>query len=181
MKNLLRVWLSAPWQAEFSLFCIKFAHRGHLLPSRAVLLDVNLRQTIYNRVVRRILAILIVVLTGLPAITPLFALGGAPDLNRPACCRRDGKHHCMLMDMDESTSSSAETKSVKPAYIGERCPYGSKAMPVTVHPDWTLATASAIFAGVVAHPAVAPQQEAKRRVSTDRSSQKRGPPAISLA
>jgi hypothetical protein len=146
---------------------------------------VNSGETIYNRVVRRILAILIVVLTGLPAIAPLFALGGGSDLNRPACCRRDGKHHCMLMDMDESTSSSAlasgVTKSVKSAYIGERCPYGSKAMPVTVHPDWTLATASAIFAGVVAHPAAAPQQDAKRRVSTDRSSQKRGPPAISLA
>jgi hypothetical protein len=127
--------------------------------------------------VRRILAILILLITGLPAITPLFALGGGTDLNRPACCRRDGKHHCMLMDMEDTSTSSTATKSVKPAYIGERCPYGSKAMPVTVHPDWTLAPASAIFAGVLAHPAAAPEQEAKRRVSADRSRQKRGPPS----
>ncbi len=131
---------------------------------------------------RRILAILIVVLTGLPAITPFLARGGGSDLNRPACCRRDGKHHCMLVDMDETASSSATAiagaKNFKAAYIGERCPYGSKAMPVPVHRVWTLATASAVFAGVVTHPAVAPQQEAKRRVSADRSSQKRGPPGL---
>ncbi len=130
---------------------------------------------------RRLLAILIAILVGLPTITPLFALSTGDDLSRPACCRRDGKHHCMLADMDMSGASSSNRPGFNAPTISERCPYGAKSVPSTSHPDWSLDTAQAVFAGVVAHPAVVPQTESKRRVSADRSRQKRGPPAISLA
>jgi hypothetical protein len=130
--------------------------------------------------VRRLLAILIAILVGLPTITPLFALSTGDDLSRPACCRRDGKHHCMLADMDMSGPSSNRAGFNAPS-VSERCPYGAKSVPSTSHPDWSLDTAQAVFAGVVAHPAVAPQTESKRRVSSDRSRQKRGPPASLLA
>lgn len=132
-------------------------------------------ENLYNRTVRRLLALAIAVLIVLPAISPLFALSGAGDPSRPACCRRDGKHHCMLVDMDGTASSSATR--VTAVTVSERCPYGAKTIPGTTHPDWSLQTREAIFAGIVAHPSVAPQDESKRRISADRSRQKRGPPA----
>jgi hypothetical protein len=133
--------------------------------------------------VRRLLAIAIAVLICLPAIAPLFALSGGDDPNLPACCRRDGKHHCMLVDMDGmarpsvATSGGQSSPRASAAIVSERCPYGSQSTPGSIHPDWTLRTSAAIFAGIVSHPSVAPQTESKRRVSADRSRQKRGPPS----
>ncbi len=135
---------------------------------------------------RRILAIAIAILIGLPSVTPLFALGGGGDPTRPACCRRDGKHHCMMMEMGDGASSSGAARSgAQPAgarmtgtAISERCPYGPQSVPGAVHPDWSLRTSAAIFAGVTAHPAVAAQTESKWRIARDRSRQKRGPPSV---
>jgi len=145
----------------------------------------SLRVGCYNRLVRRLLAILIATLVALPAFSPLFALGGDSDAGRPACCRRDGKHHCMLADMsmdrEMSGSSSSDQRGITASKVSEHCPYGAQVMPGAAHPDRTPQTSQAVFAGIVAHPAVAPQTESKRRVSADRSRQKRGPPASFLA
>ncbi len=140
---------------------------------------------VYNHVVRRLLAIAIVLILGLPAVSPLFALTGADDPNLPACCRRDGKHHCMGMagmssdgsTQNASTQTGSTQTQVGIATLSERCPFGSHSLPGTPHPDWTLSTSAAIFAGIVSHPSVSPQTESKRRISADRSRQKRGPPS----
>ena len=87
----------------------------------------------------------------------------------------------MLVDMNMSGSSSSSHSGFSAPVVSERCPYGAPSAPTMSHPDWTLDTAQAVFAGVVSHPAVAPQTESKRRVSADRSRHKRGPPAISLS
>jgi hypothetical protein len=135
-------------------------------------------QTLYNRAVRRLLALAIAVLIVLPAISPLFALSsGGADPSRPACCRRDGKHHCMSADMDGNASSTQSGTRLTAAMVSERCPYGAKALPGSIHPDWTLHIQKAVFAGIVAHPAAASQTESKRRISADRSKRKRGPPS----
>ncbi|HWZ52423.1 MAG TPA: hypothetical protein VNW54_13260 [Granulicella sp.] len=134
---------------------------------------------------RRILAITLMLIFGLPMISPLFALGGDAQANLPACCRRDGIHHCMMgMNMD-STSTGASASSgagsrTTAAIVTERCPYGAQAMPVAVHEGWTLDTSAAVFAGLVSHPAGSPQTESKRRVASLRARQKRGPPVLSL-
>jgi len=147
-------------------------------------MSTSCRENLYNRAVRRLLALAITVLIVLPAISPLFALGlgSAGDPTRPACCRRDGKHHCMLVEMPDtdraaSLSSTRSGTRVTAATVSERCPYGAKTLPGSAHPDWSLQTGEAIFAGVIAHPALAPQTESKRRISADRSRQKRGPPS----
>jgi hypothetical protein len=125
---------------------------------------------------------------GLPMISPLFAMEGDAG-NLPACCRRDGQHHCMMMAgmMMAATSSGASASSnpnpgTQPtvATVTARCPYGPQGLPGAVHRDWTLDTASAVFAGLMAHPAGSPQTESKRRVSSVRARHKRGPPVISL-
>jgi hypothetical protein len=62
----------------------------------------------------------------------------------------------------------------------EKCPY----VPMTyvaLHSESSIPTvAEAFYAGVLSHPAVAPQTEARYRVAFSRSRQKRGPPAKPL-
>jgi hypothetical protein len=139
---------------------------------------------------RRLLAITLMLLFGLPMITLLFALDADAAMNLPACCRRDGKHHCMTMAMggmkmaSSGMSASSDAKDTgnrkTVAVVSERCPYGAQAMPGAVHRDWTLDVSSAVFAGIVAHPAGTPQTESKRRVASLRARHKRGPPMLTL-
>jgi hypothetical protein len=130
--------------------------------------------------VRRFYAIALLLLFVLPVIAPLLALGqGIDDTTLPACCRRDGKHNCLLR-MNPAMAAFAQRGPSAATVVGERCPYGSHALPSLAHRDWSAETADAIFAGLVAHPATAPQTEARRRISALRSNQKRGPPSLSL-
>jgi hypothetical protein len=63
---------------------------------------------------RRISAILLLLLFGFSLLTPLF--GSDDESNLPACCRRAGKHHCSMTGSGGSTSNG-------PAFRGNgRCP-----------------------------------------------------------
>jgi len=61
---------------------------------------------------RRTLALLLIALFSTSLFTPLFAADQRPEL--PACCRRDGQHHC-------SMPSPAASQSTRPA-VQVRCP-----------------------------------------------------------
>ena len=119
--------------------------------------------------VRTLSAILLTIVMGLPMAAPLFASG---EKSLPACCRRDGKHRCMgksMLQMDVGTSpaiSSAQTM----------CPHFPKVLAVNSHSQLGLYTSTAVFAGIVSHPALSPQTQSNYRVSLLRSHQKRGPP-----
>jgi hypothetical protein len=120
--------------------------------------------------VRRLLAISILILFGFPFVLPFFSTSVA-EASVPVCCRRDGKHHCGMATTDSSADSSMRA-------IGEKCPYSIVPPAILLLPSFTPSTAASVFAGITHHPAVAPQVEAQRRVSFDRTSQKRGPPAL---
>ncbi len=64
--------------------------------------------------------------------------------------------------------------------IPETCPY----CPGSIAPTYTdvlaVSVAEATFASLVNHPSGVAQTESKRRISRDRSRQKRGPPATNL-
>jgi hypothetical protein len=62
----------------------------------------------------------------------------------------------------------------------EKCPYCPIAITVVHGNMFVPPTAQAIFADLVAHPAVAAQTESRLRISRNRSRQKRGPPTIVL-
>lgn len=100
----------------------------------------------------------------LPFGLPLFG-ATASEASVPVCCRRSGKHHCMM-----SMNSHIRT-------VGERCPFHVLPPAAMVVPTFAPSASASIFAEVVRHPAVAPQVEARQRISFDRSRQKRGPPA----
>ena len=124
---------------------------------------------------RRFFSILLLAVFGLPLVSPLFALGKNAEAGLPACCRKDGKHHCMM-----SMSERAKLPQDDPQWSAptERCPYYPQAT-IASHKDlFTPSASDAVFASLVNHPSGVAQTESKRRISRDRSRQKRGPPTI---
>src|SRR5580658_10528818 len=79
---------------------------------------------------RRILSILLLISLGLgPGATALSAsvlsglrsawTGNVDESHLPACCRRNGKHHCAMGSQDGSSSSNSETS----VSANDSCPY----------------------------------------------------------
>lgn len=120
---------------------------------------------------RRALISLLLAVFSFPLIGPVIFAGS--DL--PACCRRDGKHHC-AMSMDDSTAPGDAAWQSTP----ERCSSFPKAAAIIGGANFAILQSSVkVFAEIVSHPSVQPQTEARYRVSFNRSRQKRGPPAVS--
>ncbi len=126
---------------------------------------------------RSFLSILLLAAFCLPFASPLFALGTGAETGVPACCRKAGKHHCMMNLADGDKAPQHETQLAPPV---EKCPYAPGSM-TTAHTNLLApGTSSAVFAELVSHPTGHAQSESKRRISRDRSRQKRGPPASIL-
>jgi hypothetical protein len=117
---------------------------------------------------RRWLAIPMLCLFLLPLCSGFFG-DNAAEASLPACCRKDGKHHCAML-----AEQASDDKGM--GAIREKCPCLPAALSILVLPSFAPTTAAAIFAGVVQHASVAPQTDARRRISYDRARQKRGPP-----
>lgn len=115
---------------------------------------------------RRVLAIPLLILFMLPIALPFFSAGEA-EASVPVCCRRNGKHHCMMMQSSRHSKTSM---------IGEHCPYSAAQPAMLIPASFAPSTSASVFAGLTQHPSVAPQAEAQQRVSFDRTRQKRGPP-----
>jgi hypothetical protein len=120
---------------------------------------------------RRVASALLVLVFSLPLIAP--ALASAPDESQlPACCRRNGKHHCAMSMAMDSLSSRYRT-------VSEKCPFSPFAHPPLMAPH-TLAIPGtpAAFVRAAAPSAIAAQADAGYRISADRARHKRGPPAL---
>ena len=72
---------------------------------------------------RRLLALVLLAVFALPLASPLLALGPGGDAGLPACCRREGKHHCAMTAAERSRLSAG--KSADPAFRTPeiRCPH----------------------------------------------------------
>ena len=93
----------------------------------------------------------------------------------PQCCRKDGKHKCMLHAAGSDTSGSAMST------IAEKCTsYPQSTIPAQFG-HFMPPTRQAVFADLLRHPSVVSQTEARFRISHDRSRQRRGPPSSLLA
>jgi hypothetical protein len=126
----------------------------------------------YNETVRRLLSITLLLLFSLPLISPVLALAAGSDANLPACCRRNGAHHCMTKMHQADASGHGTSFSAIP----QRCPAYPAMVTSARHGELSFYKASLIFAEVVSHPAVKVQTQARARVALDRSRQQRGPP-----
>jgi hypothetical protein len=121
---------------------------------------------------RRALAILLLAGFSLPLIAPLFASRPA-EASLPACCRRDGKHHCMLAAMAWGQVPSHNRT------VTEKCPYAPLAGLALMMPHAFAAGGIPALAGhTFASAAIVREAEAGYRISADRTRQKRGPPSL---
>ncbi len=150
-----------------------FVHKRALTGHTACLganTDVSLRT------LRRFLSIVLLAVFCLPFLSPLLAQGAEGEAGLPACCRKHGTHHCM---MDVGTQAQqTRLAQQQPAFKApaEKCPYCPGTI-VSVHGDvYAAPTAEASFVSLASHPSGVAQTESRRRISKDRSRQKRGPP-----
>jgi len=120
---------------------------------------------------RRLLALLLLASFGLPVAASALALGQSSDVKLPACCRRNGAHHC-AMQMGTPTGAPAFTAV---------CPHFPQ--PSTTAPSNTSAAlappAQPVLLHLVALTATH-RADTQRRISRERSRHKRGPPSILL-
>jgi hypothetical protein len=126
----------------------------------------------YNDTVRRLLSITLLLLFSLPLISPVLVLAASSEANLPACCRRNGAHHCTMKLHQADASGHGPTFSAIP----QRCPAYPAIVTSVRHGELSFYQASLIFAEVVSHPAVKVQTQVRARVALDRSRQQRGPP-----
>jgi hypothetical protein len=125
----------------------------------------------YDDAMRRVWAVMLVVLFSLSLIGPAISAAN-PESNLPACCRRDGKHHCAMMTMRSATSSG-------PVVAGARCAAfpSLSTVPVTNFVAVPPVVRTANFAPAQM-PVFRPQTRCYTPESFSRTRQKRGPPTF---
>lgn len=115
------------------------------------------------------LAILLALIA--PSFLVFASSSSAPGDNLPACCRRDGKHHCAMMMAAEHASSDHRFASVP-----ETCPFRDAVINGCRTAVSLASPALSHFAELISYHAHHEQVFAAARVSEARSHQKRGPP-----
>jgi hypothetical protein len=119
---------------------------------------------------RSTLAVAIAVLISLPLLAPFFALGSSAAV--PACCRRNGQHHCMGGTMQMPGSDQGAS------IIAPRCPRFPIASMIPQVPGFVAGNEGQVGVNLFVRPTALPQTEAGYRIAFARSRQKRGPPVI---
>jgi hypothetical protein len=121
----------------------------------------------YDSAVRRIGAIFLLGLFSVSLIEP--ALVADDESKLPACCRREGQHHCAMTG--ESRAPGAVVQAVCPAF-----PKAGAAPAYTKLAG--MRPARLVLGQIACHLAGSVQAQALFRVSFSRARQKRGPPAL---
>jgi hypothetical protein len=119
---------------------------------------------------RRSIALALTVIFSLTLIAPVFGPGA--DANLPACCRRNGKHHCMMRGLGWPEGYRKGFTSVS-----EKCPC-PPATTCAVHSQvFNLEAGKPFHALSGRHPASTPRTDALRNMTFLLSHPKRGPPS----
>jgi len=123
---------------------------------------------------RRFLAIALLAVFGLPFVSPLLAMTARSEANLPACCRKHGKHHCMMSVVERNQLDGGEPAFTAPL---EKCPYAPAAILSTHHPTKLASPSWQMFyakfgTGCSGIGPTIPQV----RLARDKAHGKRGPP-----
>jgi|SRR3954447_569821 hypothetical protein len=123
--------------------------------------------------VRRLPAASLFIALLFPVLLPLLVHANSQaDPRVPACCRRDGKHHC---GMTESEANQPE-KNFRQAHSS--CPYRTAFLTVSHSVGLYPPATARLYAALISHPAIHAQVTANLLVAASRSHQKRGPPSV---
>jgi hypothetical protein len=126
-----------------------------------------------RKVVTRFIAIaLLLIFAGDTALPALLA---DSESALPACCRRDGKHHCAMMDMLEKQEQSGG-----PSFrtVARKCPLFPRSTVAFFTGQATPPPVAAFVGSISSHPVFKAQTEILYRISHGRTRQKRGPPSL---
>lgn len=126
---------------------------------------------------RRLLSILLVIFFGFGPLTA--TLHGGDDPGLPACCRRNGAHHCAMAD--EALARIAHESGAPAFSAPSHCPLYPHAPAVTVAPVHALAArvAAPAFPGV--RPSIPTALHLNAAGSYAGTHSGRGPPAFLFA
>src|SRR5258705_11580827 len=105
-------------------------------------MDTSAEKPSYNGTVRRVLSFTLLLLFSLPLISPVLALTAGSDADLPACCRRNGAHHCTSMTRSPQPPGSEVSLSAIP----QHCPAYPAVITHVRHGDLSFHPASLIFA-----------------------------------
>src|ERR1700761_6825586 len=131
---------------------------------------------------RRILSILVAIVLGLgPAISAVPAramasgwTGQVDETKLPACCRRNGKHHC---EMSSLPVSGGETTIAAPS---EPCPCAPRTLVSTAPVSAALAAAPPVSSEFRTILRTTRPTTAVIRTREDRTRPQRGPPSFEI-
>lgn len=113
---------------------------------------------------RRILASLLLALVGFSLIAPALFASDA-DAKLPACCRRNGKHHC--------------TQTTGSGFHAARCADFPSIAAIPSNQTAALPELfEATFAALIAQPTRTSRLEVRSLISYSQAGQKRGPPSF---
>lgn len=126
----------------------------------------------YNRSVRRLLALSLLLLFSFPLVSPLLALSANSDANLPVCCRRNGVHHCGMKVQRSNTFAHQVSVST----ISTKCPFYPRPATLVRHHDARLHASANVLAEAINHSTVKAPASLHVCVALDTAWQKRGPP-----
>jgi hypothetical protein len=131
---------------------------------------------------RRLLSILLFAATLFPLVAPILSTGAMAESTLPACCRRGGKHQCGMVPAERVMQMGAQANgaSDSPRFTApiEKCPYSPRSLALVHLQVFAPGAAATQVASLLQQPSAAAQAECLRRISFDRSRQKRGPPTL---
>jgi len=106
-------------------------------------------------------------------IAPQLLWLGAPnpESSLPACCRRDGKHHCAMMAVTEEDAAAPALRASSP-----NCPFRSLSATPAGSSVGEPSVSCALFSATITQSEQIVQALISSRVSEARSHLKRGPP-----
>jgi hypothetical protein len=126
---------------------------------------------------RRLLSLVLLLAFGLPVVAP--ALGQTADdaSSLPACCRRNGAHHCSMKMQQRQTLQHGR----QVVEVSAKCPCCPGTAASLHHELLAFTDAPTVTSARLTQPARLRQTEAWARIALAGARHKRGPPSVRLS
>jgi hypothetical protein len=127
---------------------------------------------------RRLLSILLFWATLFPSFASALTTGALGQSTLPACCRRGAQHRCEMSAEARALLLHEPDGSTRVGAPPQQCPYRQRSLAATHLQTLTPGAGPTHAAFSMYQPSPTAQAECLRRISFDRSRQKRGPPSL---
>jgi hypothetical protein len=121
---------------------------------------------------RRLLSLVLLLVFGLPTVAPALDVSATPDSRLPACCRRNGAHHCAMSQQELDTLLNVTQVTT----VRSKCPcYPTSAIPLR-HQQLGFRPVATVLTALASEPTPVSQIQAWARAAEEGARHKRGPP-----